>query len=117
MATDERDIDWGKDTCHICNDSTWLSLVLYEPIGVETDETEEGNAFISSHPAPQDEHPIAVCSNCLSEAQQTLAEANDVDSDEVPFPELQQYLVYQVYPKYIEKLHSENAERFSRLLD
>jgi hypothetical protein len=110
MASDERDMDWGEDTCHLCKDSTWLSLVLYEPIGVETDETEQGKAFISSHPAPQDERPIAVCGNCLSEAQQTLG-------SDAPFTELQKYLIYLVYPEYVEELHPGDAERFSQLLD
>lgn len=112
---DRRDIDWDVDECHICNDSTWLSPVLYEPIGVATDETENGQAYISSHPTPQDEYPVAVCSNCVSEAQQQLSDDRGVDFREVTFDEMTRYLTYRVYPDYIEKLYPEDVDRFEQL--
>lgn len=114
---DHRDIEWGEDECRICNDSTWLSLVIYEPIDVTTGETGEGQVHISSHPAPQDEQPIAVCSECLTKVQEVLSDANGKGTDGVSFSLVRRYLIYKVYPEYVEKLHPNDAERFAKLSD
>lgn len=115
-AHEERlSIDWGEDTCDVCDDSTWLALVLYEPIDAQIEEHEDGRAYISAHPAPQEDHPIAICNACLGNAKQALADHNDIDTTDVVHNELSKYLIYLKYPEYVEKLYPEDAERFAAL--
>lgn len=109
--SDSRSIEWGEDECQLCNDSTWISLVLYEPIDA-IDEHEDG---IQTHPSPKDDHPIAICGPCLFEAQRQLSVEQGIERDDVGFNDLANYLTYQVHPEYIKKLHPEAAQRYSKI--
>lgn len=96
--------------CAICNNETWLAMVLYEPI-----EADIENATFSSHPTPQDDRPIPVCGQCRNDSASRLAENLGIDYESVPFGILKRYLTYQVYPEYIEQLHPEDMEQFDEL--
>lgn len=119
MASPERpqnlDLRWGDYTCELCDDETWLSLVLYEPINVSFDDIRDGRGYVGHHPAPSDEEQIGVCANCLGDFRRHLAKAHDQELEDVRFGELRRYLIYQVYPDYVENLYPEEAELFEQL--
>lgn len=113
---DERlNINWGTDTCDICCEEMWLTMVLYEPVRTPLEEVDTGQATFSRHPAPSDEEVIAVCNQCLRESLEKLADLNEVNETDVPFDQVRKYLIYEMYPEYAERVFPDEARSFDRL--
>jgi len=51
---DRLDIDWGSDICDICEDETWLTMVLYEPVRVISEQADGDEPLTHRHPLQQD---------------------------------------------------------------
>lgn len=112
---DRLDIEWGSDTCNVCEDETWLTMVLYEPIHVLSGQTEEEKPVTHRHPVQQDEESIAVCGQCLGESVARVAELYEVDRAEVAFDKVWKYLVYLSHPGYATRAFPDEVESFEGL--
>jgi hypothetical protein len=112
---DRLDVEWGTDTCDVCEEETWLTMVMYEPVHAALDQGEGSPGPTFRHPAPQDEEAIAVCGQCLGEALSELAGLQGIEESEVAFDQVWKYLVYVAYPDYAEQVLPEKVDSFEKL--
>lgn len=113
MGREGRNIEWGSDTCDLCSEETWLSLVLYEPVHAVLEKEPVNNELPKfRHPAPNDEEAIAVCGHCLGDALEELSSIFEVEKTDVSFDQVWKYLVYSTHPDYAEQVFPEESKAF-----
>lgn len=109
-------VDWGSDTCDICQEESWLTMVLFEPVRAILDDEDDGaEGGFARHPTQDDEVAIAVCSQCLGESLERLAKYQEIEVDQVAFNQAWKYLVYEARPDYASRVFSDEVGSFEDL--
>lgn len=112
---DRRNIDWGTDTCEVCGEESWLTMVLYEPVRALSQQAGGEQTAFAHHPAPRDEEPIPVCGQCLHESLAELADFYGAAETDVPFDQVWKYLIYKAKPEYAGRVFPDDAHSFGEL--